>query len=98
MAQFLGDIAFTIEMALLAAGLVAFHFASKEKSLSIRIASVVLIATGILGGLCTGYYWFKYQGDGAFETAYPAMVSMHDGQPMMDRQMQPMMEHRGDDQ
>lgn len=40
----------------------------------LRLAGYVLVIGGIGTALCTGYYWFRYQSQGQFETAYPAMT------------------------
>lgn len=82
MAQFLGDIAFLLEMALVALGLVLLHRAAKERAGLLRLAGVVLVATGILGALCTGYFWFRYYGQGGFDHAHPPMMDAIGEMPM----------------
>lgn len=76
MAEFLGDIAFMLEVFALATGLLIYHFGIKEKSKLIKLAAVILILAGIFGMVCTGYYWFEYYSQGAFDTAYPVMQHM----------------------
>lgn len=82
MAQFLGDIAFLLEMALLALGLVLLDRAAKERAGLVRLAGIVLVTTGILGALCTGYFWFRYYGQGSFDRAYPPMMHAMGEMPM----------------
>ncbi len=88
MVQFLGDIAFALWAALFAAGLIFWHFGSKEAAGLIKAAAAILIVVGTAGALCTGYFWFKYEGQGAFENAYP--MSAHMG-TMKDMDMGSMM-------
>ncbi|NNE16979.1 MAG: hypothetical protein HKN10_00755 [Myxococcales bacterium] len=69
MAQFLADIAGMLEIAAIAAGLLLLHRArTVERAGLLRAAGFVLLLGGISVGLCTGYYWFKYQANGDFET------------------------------
>ena len=92
MAQFLGDLAFLAELALVAAGLVLLHRARLEPPAGLlRLAGYVLLIGGIGAALCTGYYWFKYQAQGDFTAAYPAM--QHEMPQAMQGRMQKM--HQG---
>ena len=74
MAQFLGDIAFILESMLLVSGFVIFYFALEKQSKLLKFAAIVAVLIGLLGMICTGYYWFSYQSQGAFETAYPQVA------------------------
>ncbi len=64
---FLGDIAFILEVALLAAGLVLFHRAGKEGSRLLKVTAWIMIVTAVLAVICTSYYWIYYYQAGAFE-------------------------------
>ena len=69
MAQFLADIAGMLEIAAIAAGLLLLHKArTVERAGFLRAAALLLLLGGVSVGLCTGYYWFKYQANGDFET------------------------------
>jgi hypothetical protein len=93
MAQFLGDIAFAAWAALLAGGLIAWHIGTRDAAGPIKSAAVIMIVAGLGGGVCTTYYWFSYHSAGAFESAYPASMSMQgmSSRPMMQRMMQNRM-------
>ncbi len=73
MAQFLGDIAFILESMLLVSGLVIFYFALEKQSKLLKFSAIVAVLIGLLGMICTDYYWFSYQSQGAFENAYPQL-------------------------
>lgn len=64
---FLGDMAFILDVALLAAGLIVLHWSEKEKNRLLRGAAWIMILTGALAVICTGYYWLSYYQSGAFE-------------------------------
>ena len=76
MAEFLGDIAFILESMLLVSGLVIYYFALEKQSKFLKFAAIVAIVISLLGMLCTGYYWFSYLSQGAFETAYPQVSAV----------------------
>ena len=76
MAQFLGDIAFALWTALFAGGLILWHIGSKEAAGLVKFAAAITVGISIAGAMCTGYFWFKYEGAGAFENAYPTMKHM----------------------
>lgn len=96
MAQFLGDLAFMAELAVVAGGLILLHRARAESSGGLlRLAGYVLVIGGIGAALCTSYYWFKYQGQGDFDRAYPVVT--HEMPQDMRERMQKMregMQHR----
>ncbi|MCB9540058.1 MAG: hypothetical protein H6704_27915 [Myxococcales bacterium] len=80
MAQFLGDVAGMLELFAIAAGLVLLHEASKEPAAKLlKAAGLVLVVGGIAVGLCTSFYWFKYQAAGNFERAMPIHVQVSPG-------------------
>lgn len=88
MAQFLADIAGMLEIFAVAAGLVLLHKASKEPPAKfLKAAGLVLVIGGIGVGLCTSWYWFKYQAAGEFDSAnswhMPTEPSSMPGQHMM---------------
>jgi len=64
---FLGDIAFIFDVVLLAAGLITYHWAKKEKSQLLKGAAWMMIVTAVLAVICTGYYWMSYYQAGMFE-------------------------------
>ncbi len=80
MAQFTADIAGMLELFAIAAGLVLLDRASKDAPAKLlKAAGWVLVAGGVVVGLCTTLYWFKYQSRGEFDNThmgYPGM--MHD--------------------
>lgn len=88
MAQFLGDLAFLFELFAAAAGLLVLHRAASEaKPMLLRAAGWLLIAGGVGGAACTGYYWLHYQQRGDFDAAHGA----HDAStPMSDMPMRNM--------
>lgn len=69
MAQFMGDIAFLFELALVAAGLVLFHVGRERSAALLRAAGWTLVAGATATALCTGYFWFHYQQAGDFDRA-----------------------------
>ena len=84
MPQFLGDIAFMLELFAVAGGLVLLYQASRENAGLLRAAGLVLVIGGILTAACTGYFYFRYFGQGGFDTVHPPMMRMNEG---MMRQM-----------
>lgn len=69
MAQFLGDIAFLLELGLVASGLVLLH-AGRERGASLwRAAGWLLVVGATATALCTSYFWFRYQAAGDFDHA-----------------------------
>ncbi len=71
MAMFQLDIAFLLELALLAAGLVLLHFGKQETAPLLRAAGVLLVVGSVLTAACTGYYGVRYHVQGGFDHAYP---------------------------
>lgn len=70
MAQFLGDIAGMLELFAVAGGLVVLHQAAKDAPAKLlKAAGALLVVGGIAGGICTSWYWLKYQRAGDFDTA-----------------------------
>ena len=75
MTQFTGDIAGMLELFAIAAGLVLLHRADKEAPAKLlKAAGWVLVAGGILVGICTTFYWFKYQSRGELDSAHMGMT------------------------
>jgi len=64
---FWGDMAFILDVALLAVGLIVLHWSGKEKSRLLKVTAWFMIVTGALAVICTGYYWLSYYQSGAFE-------------------------------
>lgn len=75
MNQFSADIAGILEIAVIAAGLITFYFANKEKSALLKGAAWLMIIGGIAVGLCTTYWWFTYHKRGYFE--HPAAMQVN---------------------
>lgn len=77
MAQFLADVAGMLELFAIAGGLLLLHRAGTEApGRLLKSAGWVLVAGGIVVGLCTSYYWFKYQARGEFEGAHVSNAGM----------------------
>lgn len=70
MIAFLGDIAFYLAALVFGFGLVLLYLSSKEQSKLLKTGAYVLSIIGILGGLCTGYYWVKFYLDGAYNSPW----------------------------
>lgn len=69
MLMFVAEIAFLLELIVIAAGLVLLNKAKKESAGSLKLASWILILGGVGTVICTWYYSFKYGAQGAFDTA-----------------------------
>jgi len=97
MAQFLGDIAWMLEVFAIAGGLVLLHVAAAERRTKfLKAAGSLLLLAGIGTALCTGYYWFSYQSQGSFDTVHghvPMVMPMPGGGSMPDGSAGSM--HRG---
>lgn len=77
MTQFLGGIAGMLEIFAIAAGFILLHLAAKAPPAKLlKVAAIILIVGGIGSGLCTGYYWFKYQRAGHFDRADSFQMGM----------------------
>lgn len=72
MAMFLAEIAFLLELALFAAGLVLWHKGREATAGLLRGAGAVLVVGAVLTSLCTGYFSVRYHVQGEFDHAYPA--------------------------
>ena len=83
MDQFTGDLAAMLEIALIGAGLVVLYYAGKEGSKLMKVGAYVMLIGGILGLICTGYWWFKYHEAGVFYS--PVNKTIH------------LMQHNADD-
>lgn len=70
MAQFMGDIAFLLELGLVAAGIVLLHAGRERSAALLRAAGWILVVGATATALCTGYFWFHYHGAGDFERAF----------------------------
>lgn len=81
MDQFTGDIAAMLEVALIGMSLVVLHYALKEGSKLMKTGAYIMLIGGILGLICTSYWWFKYHGSGVFYNPVERTVHMmhHDG-------------------
>ena len=72
MAQFLGDIAFLLELALVAAGLGLLHVGRDRAASLLRAAGWILVVGATGTALCTGYFWLRYHQAGDFDRAVAA--------------------------
>ncbi len=104
---FLGDSAFYLAAIVFGFGSVLIFYSCKENSRLLKTSGYILSVVGILGALCTGYYWLKYYSNGHFDKPYPphAMkmhlmdkgmkggMGMMGGKGMMMGQMQNCMNH-----
>jgi hypothetical protein len=91
MAQFLADIAGMLEIFAIAAGLVLLHRAYKDPPAKLlKAAGLVLVIGGIAVGLCTSWYWIKYQAAGEFDSAAPWHMQAEPGS-MPSQHMMPGM-------
>lgn len=71
MGEFNADIAGMLEIFAIALGLVLFHWASKDAPARLlKAAGWVLVVGGVVVGLCTTLYWFKYQSRGGFDSTH----------------------------
>lgn len=90
MAEFMGDIAFILEVALLCAGLLVWDYGKRQGAGLVKISAAIMVAAGLGAGICTTYYWFSYMNAGAFATAYPVPMQSSGtqmGPGMMNRMM-----------
>lgn len=90
MTQFTGDIAGILEIFAIAAGLVVLHYGKKEAATLLKAAGIILLAGGILSGICTSYYWFKYHSAGIFDKSAHTCPMKYHGSMMNSEQMQRM--------
>ena len=74
MAQFMGDMAFLLELGLVAAGLVLLHVGGERSASLLRAAGWILIVGAVGTALCTGYFWFRYHRAGDFDRAGGSVV------------------------
>ena len=81
MAMYTAHIAIMLEIFGVAAGLVALHFADKNKAKLIKIAGILLILVGTSGLVCTVYYSAKYFFMGHFEHAYDFQMTVEGNGP-----------------
>lgn len=79
MAEFLGDIAFMIEVLVLGLGLVVLHFSKKEGSDLLKWSGRIMCVFGFLGMICTSYYYMKYFWSGEFHHAHHATMMSRKG-------------------
>ncbi|MDX2224130.1 MAG: hypothetical protein SFV21_15375 [Rhodospirillaceae bacterium] len=77
MANFIGDIALVLSIALFCTGLIVWDTAQRPAAVLSRVAAVVMIVGGLSMSVCVAYYWLTYRFAGQFETAYP--VDMRGG-------------------
>lgn len=66
----------------LAGGFIAFHFAGKYPSTSLKAAAWILVIGGALTLLCNGYYGMRYMREGYFDRPLPFEMPMHGQKPL----------------
>ena len=69
MAQFLGDIAFVLELGFISAGLVLVHVGREQSARLIRAAGWLLVVGATAAAVCTSYFWLRYHWAGDFDRA-----------------------------
>lgn len=69
MAQFMGEIAFLLELGLVAAGLVLLQVAHERSAGLLRTAGWILVVGATATALCTSYFWLRYHQAGSFDLA-----------------------------
>ena len=80
MILFLGDIAGMLEIFAIGFGFVLLHKARSESNPGLlKTGAWVLLAGGVIVGLCTIYYFFEYKSQGALDTAMPMHSTQLDG-------------------
>jgi hypothetical protein len=72
MAMFQLELAFLVELALFAAGLVLLHLGKQATAPLLRAAGLVLVIGAVLTAACTGYFGVRYHIQGEFDHAYAA--------------------------
>lgn len=87
MAEFLGDIAFMIEVLVLGLGLVVLHFSVKEGSNLLKWSGRIMVICGLLGMICTSYYYMKYFWAGEFHHARHSAMMYRNGSSHMMQDM-----------
>jgi hypothetical protein len=70
MSEFLGDLAFMFEIYVLGLGLVVLHFNKREPSVYLRWSGRLMTVFGVVGLVCTGFFYMKYFLAGEFDHAY----------------------------
>ena len=78
MAEFLGDIAFMVEILVLGIGLIVIHYGKKEDSKLVKAAGYIMSVASVFALVCTTYFYFKYYFNGDFDSAYPKYSQVRD--------------------
>ncbi len=78
MAMFQLEIAFLLELAVFAAGLVLLHLGKQGTAPLLRAAGFVLVVGAVLTAACTGYFGVRYHVQGEFDHAYPHHPPRHE--------------------
>lgn len=71
----MGDIAFLLELGLIATGLTLLHFGRERSAALLRAAGWILVVGAAGTMLCTSYFWFRYHAAGDFDRAVAAVSS-----------------------
>lgn len=69
MDPFTGGIAAMLEVALIGVGLIVLHFGIKDHSKLLKAAAYTMMIDGVVGLLCTSYFWFTYYQAGTFDVS-----------------------------
>ena len=86
-------IAYSLELLVLAAGLLLIYLGTKQASLLLRIGGFLLAGITVLNMLCTLYYGVRYWEDGYFRT-YSGRTGMAMEEKMDCPMMKKMMEKK----
>ena len=95
MAEFLGDIAFMLEVLIFGLALIVFHYGKKEGAKLLTLSGGFMGVAALLGMVCTGYFYLKYYFDDAFDRAYPTHQMMMKGGMMHGGMMKGGMGMKG---
>jgi hypothetical protein len=85
--MYIAHLAWAVDLIVVAAGFVALHFATKQKSSHLKTAAWILTVGGAISLGCSLYYSFTYWQQGAFET--PTLMHNMNVMPMHNGPMQP---------
>lgn len=78
MAMFLADLAIMFELAMVAFGLIVWHYGQKEPARMFKLAALILLLGGLGSLVCSIYYLEKYRQNGDLEHAHCMMSSSHE--------------------
>lgn len=80
MAEFLGDIAFMLEILVLGIGLLIIYYGQKVNSKLVKFSGYMMSIVSVFALICTTFFYFKYFQNGDFDKAYPSQSIITNGQ------------------